>query len=59
MILLVDELDQSTNLIHDLIVLNNENWLFKNCHFVEIMQLHRIKINKLSVLKSVNLDLFI
>jgi len=54
---LVDELNQNTNLIHDLVVLNNENWLFKNCHLVKIMQLHEIKINKSSVSKSVSLDL--
>jgi len=54
---LIDELNQDTNLTHDLIVLNNENWLFKNCHLVKIMQLYRIKISKLLMSKSVSLDL--
>ena len=58
-ILLVNEFNQNTNLIYVLIVLNNENWLFKNCHLIKIIQLHRIKINKLLMLKSVSLDLFI
>jgi len=56
-VLLVDELDQGTNLTHDLVVLNNENWLFKNCHLVKIMQLHKIKMSKSLMSKSVSLDL--
>jgi len=56
---LVDELNQSTNLTHNLVVLNNKNWLFKNCYLVKIMQLYEIKMSKLLMLKSVSLNLFI
>jgi len=56
---LVDELGQGTNLTHIVVVLNNGNWLFKNCYLVEIMQLRGTKVSKLLVPKPVGLDLSI
>jgi len=55
----INELNQDTNLTNVLVVLNDENWLFKNCYLVKIVQLCEIKMNKLLMLKSVNLNLFI